>query len=277
MRSHKRIGYLILVILIVSATITVVATIRSRNQGHKKKEVHVLRRHDGVNSSLTKQEIKESDIPIAEYNAPEPTDPDKRAKREAKGKKYNRRLKVVDPVLVKTTDIFHWESGFPSIPLSQSDAVVIGEVIDSEAYLSSDKSSIYSEFTIQINQVLKDDSRVSLTPGLSIVVEREGGRVRYPSGHISQLAVSGFGTPRIGCKYALFLSHDFLIPDHRHEQEFRIVTGYELRLGHVFPLDTSGVVNFKAHENEDETAFLNEVQDAIRNESPVLPDKGRAK
>ncbi len=91
--------------------------------------------------------------------------------------------------------------------------------------------------------------------------------MRYPSGHISIFRISGLGMPRVGCKYTLFLTHDFLLKGYREEQEFRILTGYELREGYVFPLDRSGVVNFDAHKDEDETTFLNKVRDAIKSAS----------
>ena len=46
--------------------------------------------------------------------------------------------------------------------------------------------------------------------------------------------------PQVGCRYLLFLEQV------NSEVEFRILTGYELREGRVFPLDeSSGVVHFR--------------------------------
>ena len=149
--------------------------------------------------------------------------------------------------------------GFPALPIAQSNAVIIGEVTNAQAYLSSDKTGVYSEFVVRLDGVLKNDNKNPLISGNVVTVEREGGRVRFPSGHISKLFVVGLGMPRAGRKYLFFLT--------RNEQGCRILTGYELRTGRVFPLDSSGVVNFDAYRNADQNTFLNEVRSSIQNTS----------
>jgi len=75
--------------------------------------------------------------------------------------------------------------------------------------------------------------------------------------------VSNLGMPRIGRKYVLFLTHNFSYQVRRNE-DYRILTGYELLNGYVFPLESSGVVNFDAHRGKDERSFLAELQTAIK-------------
>jgi hypothetical protein len=46
-----------------------------------------------------------------------------------------------------------------ALPTHISNAVVIGEVTDAKAYLSEDRTSVYSEFTIRVGEVLKKAGR----------------------------------------------------------------------------------------------------------------------
>ena len=64
----------------------------------------------------------------------------------------------------------------PALPIIQSDAIVIGQVTSAQAHLSSDKTNVYSEFVVRVNDVLKSD-RFGL-PGVGgfITTTRPGGR-----------------------------------------------------------------------------------------------------
>ena len=148
------------------------------------------------------------------------------------------------------------------LPVRQSDAVVIGEVAYAKAYVTSDKSTVYSEFTIRVIKVLKDDNQKPIPSEGSIVAERPGGRVRYPSGHISRFAISSLGMPRATGKYVLFLNRN------EQEEPYNLVTGYELRDGRVSPLDTinSDVVSYDEYQtyiNMDEGKFFEKLDAAI--------------
>jgi hypothetical protein len=203
------------------------------------------------------------DLPLVEYDRKETADLKERAKREAKGRKYNRSESAFAPHLVSVSDRYHWDQNMPSLPFKESDAVIIGRVTDAQAHLSSDKTGVYSEFTIEICQVLKNDSHTPL-PFPVIVAERTGGRVRFPSGRIGVMYVSNLGMPRVGRTYVLFLTHNFPYQVRRNE-DYRILTGYELRDGLVIPLETSGVVNFDAHRGKDQATFLADLQAALEN------------
>jgi len=263
MRSYKRIGYLILVILLVSATITVVAAIRSKSQNQQKKEIKVLRRADKTKVQPSKQEIDESETPIADYNAPEPTDRKERAKKEAKGKKYRRYADTISPGTIQAGAVYHWPQGFSELPISQSDAVIVGEVSDAKAFLTNNKTTVYSDFTIHLDEVLKGDSQTPLSQGSTVIADRPGGRVHFPSGSAGSFSIAGWGLPRVGHRYVLFLKRDQL------EQDYSIVTGYELRENHVYPLDksTSSETNFDIYANSDESIFLEKIRSAVANPS----------
>jgi hypothetical protein len=129
----------------------------------------------------TREKLKKR-FPIIDSSEPEPTDPQERTKRLKRSKKYNRKNAVVDPDLVQSAEIYHWPADFQPIPVGASDAIVVGTITEAKAHLSEDKNSVYSEFTVTINEVLKNRKGSPLLSGDSITLERKGGRVRYPSG-----------------------------------------------------------------------------------------------
>jgi len=203
----------------------------------------------------------DAELPIVESTAPELSDPIERSKRNLKGKRYDSEVQRVAPELTRTMEVHDWPSDFSALPVTQSAAIVIGRISDARAYLSANKSTVYSEFTSKVEAILKDTKNI-ITPGQSIVSERLGGRVRFPSGFISRLHVAGYGMPQVGCRYLLFLEQ---VDD---GGEFRILTGYELRDGHVFPLDESpGVLHFEKYQGFDESIFVDTVKAAIAKES----------
>jgi hypothetical protein len=251
MRSHKKVIFALFVV-VVAAVVMATAELRSQNRANASYSIDQL------------PAANDSQLPIVDYSSPEPTDLEKRAKRKAKSRRYNRKYPDIGPG-VSGERIYHWPEGFPRLPVRQSNVIVVGRISDASAYLSDDKNGVYSEFTLCIDQLLKDDSPTPLNPGNAIVVEREGGRVRYPSAKVSQFSITGWGMPRVGRRYVLFLTHN------QQEQDLQILTGYELRDGRVFSLDSSpGVVHFEVYANANEDIFLNELGAAIATGSQAL-------
>jgi hypothetical protein len=201
----------------------------------------------------------ESQFPITDANAPAPTDPRRHARWKAKSKKYKGiGISVTDDGDMITIND-EWDIGLPALPVSQSGMVVVGEVVDARSYLSEGKDWVYSEFTVRIEEVLKNASGVTLTAGGSIEVNRDGGRVRFPNGRITLQYTSGQGMPRPGERYALFLTFD------AQDQDAHILTGYELRGGRVFPLDHLAAPEDAGYTGADEKTFLNNLRAAIAN------------
>lgn len=114
-----------------------------------------------------------------------------------------------------------------------------------------------------IKEVLKTTGSDPVLPGGNISVEREGARIRYPSGHIRWVRFAHEGMPTIGGRYVLFLRRT------GQESIYTILTGYELRAGRVFPLD--GVAAFEerklpqfaTYEGVEETVFLKSVRGLV--------------
>ncbi|MEK6283409.1 MAG: hypothetical protein AABN95_23905 [Acidobacteriota bacterium] len=258
MAKHKS---SVLAFFIISTVFGVIllSTLRTQSQG-----TAPIQQQQKEPTARTRQpqSVDTSGFPIVDYLEAAPADSKERARRKAKGEKYNRPEPAFAPHLVSVSDRYDWDENMPSLPVTESDAVIIGEVTSAEAYLSSDKTGIYSEFTIEICQILKNDTNTPLKFPGSVLVERTGGRVRFPSGQVGVMYVSNLGMPRVGRKYVLFLSHNFPYQVRRVE-DYRILTGYELLDGRVVPLESSGVVNFEAHRGKDEPTFLAELHAAL--------------
>ena len=195
--------------------------------------------------------LDENRFPIADYTAPESSDPSERAKRNAKGKKYDKShwniYADAQSSMARTHPI---DPNLPALPLAESTAVVIGQITKAKAYLSNDKTGVYSVFNVQVDEVIKNSSNQSLPTASSIEVERDGGRVRFPNGRI--LTYVSTNMPQVGLRYVLFLT----IP--QGQSDFQILTGYELRGGKVYPLDD--LPNLSVYENADEAIFLNQLR-----------------
>jgi hypothetical protein len=118
---------------------------------------------------------------------------------------------------------------FPGLPVEQSSVIVVGDVLQSEAHLSEDKTGVYSEFTVRLVEVLKSASSL---PGSEMIVERLGGYVRYPDGRKLLYRVGTGGMPRVGARYLFFLKRS-------PELDYSILTAYEFGDDAVTALDPS--------------------------------------
>lgn len=112
---------------------------------------------------------------------------------------------------------------------------------NSKAFLSEDKTGVYSEFTIVVSSVFKVGAGLSVDLGDMIVAERFGGKVRYPTGQIVLHRVDGQGHPIPGKKYVFFLTK-------ANEDNFKLLTAYEILADKVYALDGSRI-NFRGKGN----------------------------
>jgi hypothetical protein len=208
-------------------------------------------------------------IPMVDFeksapSAPEP-DPKKQTLRTVKGERYAKHVKgaIADrdtPEGMVLTSRYIQQ--LPAFPVSGSAIVALGEVVDAQAYLSGDKTGVYSEFSIRIEEVFKNDAFEPSFSGSLVVAERYGGRIRFPSGRVTYYGNREQGMPRQGGRYVFFLSCD--------EKRYSILTGYELRSGRVYPLDGRNAPGRDPslsvgdeYEDTDATRFLGDLQRAL--------------
>jgi len=195
-------------------------------------------------------------------------DKERRQTREKRYSKTNLSRPVEDPGLFvdgesETTNLRFIDyvavgkSSDPSgIPVSVSNAVVVGTILSGKCFVSADHNYVYTDYQVKVDQVLKQDAGASLSVGDELVAAREGGAIHFPSGHVTNFLTVGHGLPEIGSQYVLFLSRP--IPS-LPEYEIMFDTGYQLKNGRVYPLDD---VNSR-YVGVDSTAFIDEVQKAI--------------
>ncbi|MGA9997131.1 MAG: hypothetical protein WBP93_17065 [Pyrinomonadaceae bacterium] len=246
MKTRKRALWLIFALL----AIAMVAAMTSLNGQSK-------------SNNAQQKNTDESQMPIVDYSTSEPSAQEKQTKRYAKGLRYNNLPAKVEefPGDVEVTEAESWIERLPALPVSKSDAIVLGRVTNTQAFLSPDKSGVYSEFKIEINEILKDKSGASLVPNMELIAEREGGRIRFPSGHVQLFRLSGQGALHVGGRYLLFLKCT------EQPTDFLLLTAYELRGGRVYPIDD--VTRHAVYKGSDETTFLNTVRKAITDSSQV--------
>jgi hypothetical protein len=202
------------------------------------------------------QPLDENRFPIADYSAPEPSDLSERSKRQVRGRKYDKSHWNIYPDAQSSMARTHTlDPHLPALPVRESAAVIIGQITDSKAYLSNDKTGVYSVFTVQVDEVIKNSSQLSLSPGCSIEVERDGGRVRFPNGRT--LIYVATNMPQVGLRYVLFLTNT------QGQSDLQILTGYELREGKVYPLDD--LPNLYLYEKADETTLVNQLRSKAAN------------
>lgn len=204
-------------------------------------------------------QIDESRFPLVDYLAPGSTDVKERARRKTRSAKYDKsdwtvNLNTTSDTTVRVDFV---DPNLPAFPISQSTAIVIGTISDSRAYLSNDKTGVYSTFNIELNEVLRNTSKSFLAAGSVIEAQREGGRVKFPSGRVHIYMTNEQNMPEVGSRYVLFLSGG------EDEAVFQIITGYEFRAGKVHALDE--LSKSKVYETADELAFLSELRAKILN------------
>lgn len=204
-----------------------------------------MRGQDKRNPTRTDRAQKKSEFadrfPVAEYSVTEPTDLKERAKRKSKDNRFPPgRLDDLSGVTESEIVDGSGVTRRPALPVALSDIILIGNVLNAQAYLSSNKTGIFSEFTISIEQVLVSTGTDQVLPGANILAEREGGRIRYPSGRTRWIRFAHEGMPSIAGRYVFFLRRT------GQEGVYVILTGYELREGKVFPLD--GVAPFEEYK-----------------------------
>jgi hypothetical protein len=220
-------------------------------------------------AKYTRPEIDFKQFPIIDLGSPSPAEESEKVIRARKSKKYNNKSQSeISEASNVTFMVNQTLSNLSALPADKSSVVLVGEIVSAKAFLSEDKTAVYSEFEVRIQAVLKDNSKQVLTAGESIKVERFGGRVRLPSGKLFTAAVDNQDMPRVGGKYLLFLTNDFIGAKHSDE-DFNILMGYELKGGKVFPLDRiSSNHPIARYNGKDESNLLTDLSSLLAASAP---------
>ncbi len=221
------------------------------------------------NDSLLKR-----DFPSVDYTAELSSDP----LRLLRGAKYDR-YKTLDPDISadeKEVSFVDWVTWTSALPLANSDIIAIGKLVSSDAFLSNNKNSVYTEYKIEVEKEYKNSSKVSSDQNKYLTAEREGGIVVFPNGFKTWYFVSGQRMPTVGERYLFFLSHDFPIYG-KQERDLYLLTAYQIKNGKVLPLDYAGGESHPMafeYRNKEETKILEDLEKEL-SKSKENPKKRR--
>jgi len=254
----------ILIITVISAALFIGSLVALAGRSQDKKQNP--RKVD--DSSLAKQ-IDDEATPIVDLQNPDTSDRvDKNTRRIKNARHDNWGTDKARPIPNVNGVVGEPErrAGFSDIPVATSDLIVEAVVSESHAFLSNDKTGIYSEFTLLISKPAKLTKGLGVNLNDRIVGERFGGKIKYPSGQITRWRTAEEGIPIIGKRYVFFLAK-------ADQDTYKILTAYEIQGDTVSPLDGSrtepggrqGASIFDKHSGENLDSFMAEVDMAINN------------
>ena len=210
--------------------------------------------------------VKEDKLPTVNFDALDQSNVNEQAKRNSRGKRFDGTLRVAEPHPEAGAKgiLDSWMQSLPALPVDASDAIVIGDITNAQAYLSPDKTGVYSEYTVRVEKVLKQYSAAPIVTGGFVDAQREGGRVRFPSGRVQSYITHYQGVPVTGRKYVVFLKRN------EPADVFILLTAYEHRDGHVYPIDGvdlplggTEIPQFAAYKGVDEATFTKDLRRAL--------------
>jgi len=191
---------------------------------------------------------------VVDYNQPLPTNKAELEKRKLANKRYDGQDWVSGTPHPDTGGVGRYDETTPPeiIPANESSLIIVGEVIEVNAHMSNDKLGIYSEFAIQVKEILKNDAAKNVEQGGVVFADRAGGFVRYPNGQRIIYESAQRPLPFISDEYVLFLTSDDESPN------YAILIIYELKGNRIIQLDEGR--RFDEFKNATRSTFI----DAIR-------------
>jgi hypothetical protein len=88
-----------------------------------------------------------------------------------------------------------------------ADAVVIGVQGSSQSFLSENQEWIFTDNSVSVREILKDNAAHPLAPGSTIIIARSGGSKDTPDGHHIVVADPGYPPLHGGGTYVLALRY----------------------------------------------------------------------
>ena len=254
----------IFIITVISAALFIgsLVALAGRSQDNKQNRRKV------DDSSLAKQ-IDDEATPIVDLQNPDTSDRVDKNNRRIKNARHDNSGPDKSRPLPSAGDVVgypEWRAGFSDLPVASSDLIVEAVVSESHAFLSNDKTGVYSEFTLLVAKSPTFTTGLGVNVNDRVVGERYGGKIKYPSGLSNRWRNARQGIPIIGKRYLFFLAKV-------DQDTYKILTAYEIKGDTVSPLDGSrtepgerlGASIFDKHNGENLDSFMAEVSQAITN------------
>ncbi len=201
--------------------------------------------------------------PVAEY---ERSDRQVRPKRAAKDKRLQHLFPrpLADPAgelgretLNDRVDI-DYVGVMQALPIAKATTIILGTVTRAKSFVTPDKTGVYSEFAIRVNEVLKQDDVAPVTAGEIVIGTRLGGSVAFPSGRRENVIIEAAGFPKENVTYVLF---GWRSPETDDPHDYGIYTAYEISGGLVYPLDDGPL--FARYEGACAIALIAEIKQGL--------------
>ncbi len=153
-----------------------------------------------------------------------------------------------------------WHQGLDSIPVEQSDLIVIGRVTHATAVVCQQR--VGSDFTIRVTSVLKAPPDQHLTAGSTIVLARAGGVLEFRDGRSFLFSYVGQHAPAAVGEYMLF--------SRRSGSVCALLAAFRLSDDRVIALDgvrssrSRPVLPLSAHDGADRNSFMEVVNQKLQ-------------
>ena len=194
--------------------------------------------HLAVAGQMSRGDVSQGTITDSDVFDEAHDPPDSRAleSRRAKNTRYNTgRFDLTNPNA--ENDRFfeqHWPRT-ELLPALQSTIVVTGTVVKLQPYLSADRSRIYTEISLILDNILKPSkTNPSSAVATLLVIDRLGGALRLRSGRIvrDEVQIDGLGGTCLGKRYLVFAEAI------NNGRDLSLIRSYELTGGEVFTNDS---------------------------------------
>lgn len=135
-----------------------------------------------------------------------------------------------------------------------ADSVIIGSVTGKTSQFTEDGSFVFTDYDIQVEEVVKDNPSAPIQPGGSIVITRPGGAIDF-NGHIIKVTDKSFQPLKVKSNYLLFLQQ---IPPSGAYHAVNSESSFQLDQSRVHRLSTRQLPYHFIYENN-ATSFLGQV------------------
>ncbi len=198
------------------------------------------------------RQVYENEYPIADYNEPEPNDLHERKVKQKKNQRYDKKRVVLRNTNPRVASVVSTDGEPipPAIPFFESNLIVVGEITNKKGSLSNNKKGIYSESSLLVRDIIKQDNNRILKPGNSLSFDRGGGIVQYPNGQRILYREDWQNWVKMNETYVVFLSND----DYQNPN-YKLITGYLIKNNIVFALDSHP--DFHRFSGMNSTEFVN--------------------
>jgi hypothetical protein len=250
--ASKSTRLLSLIIIAVMAVFVAVANRQERASSLSRRQAEM----EHQRAEIEKIRRNKAALPRAEYASPASQDTSPPQIKKARVKRHNigeMPFEYIDEQVIEVPRVSHDLLDIPGLPVAQSDVVVVGTVTNAKGYLTEDKSSAYSEYSVNLSEVIKGAGKFS---GSQIIAERFGATVVLPNGRAIPVYDVYSGTPEINHRYVLFLKNS---PE---GQNYLIVTAYDLSSGRVMTIDR--LPQCEIFDGNEESTFLDLVRSNLK-------------